>query len=59
MDFYDDGIVNFRDFAIFASYWMDDTCSGPDWCEGIDFNESSRVDIQDLAKFVKYWLEEF
>ncbi len=58
MDFYNDEIVNFKDFAIFALHWMDDTCSGPDWCDGIDFDESGRVDIPDLAKFVKHWLEE-
>lgn len=59
MDFYDDAIVNFRDFAIFASYWMDEICSAPDWCEKTDVDESSKVDMLDLAEFVKYWLEEF
>jgi hypothetical protein len=58
MDLNNDGIVNFSDFAIFAFYWMDDTCSEPDWCEGTDFDESGEVDILDLAKFVKYWLED-
>jgi hypothetical protein len=57
MDFYDDGIVNFRDFAIFASYWMDDICSEPDWCEGSDSDYSGRVDFVDLLNFVKYWPE--
>jgi hypothetical protein len=57
MDLNDDGIVNFGDFAIFAFYWMDDTCSGPDWCEKTDFDQSGKVDILDLAKFVKHWLE--
>lgn len=58
MDFNNDGIVNFNDFAIFASYWMDGTCSAPDWCEGTDFDKSGKVDISDLAEFVKYWLED-
>lgn len=59
MDFNVDGIVNFIDFAIFSSYWMDDTCSAPDWCEGTDSDKSNKVDIPDLAKFIDYWLEEF
>ncbi len=59
MDFYDDAVVNFRDFAIFASHWMDEICSAPGWCEKTDVDESGRVDILDLAEFVKYWLEEF
>jgi hypothetical protein len=58
MDLYNDGIVNFRDFAIFAFHWMDDACSEPDWCEETDFDQSGKVDITDLAKFVKRWLEE-
>ena len=57
MDLNNDGIVNFSDFAIFAFYWMDDTCSEPDWCEGTDFDKSGAVDILDLAEFVEYWLE--
>jgi hypothetical protein len=58
MDLNNDGIVNFSDFAIFAFYWMDDTCSEPDWCEGTDFDKSGAVDILDLAEFVEYWLED-
>jgi len=59
MDFNNDEIVNFSDFAIFASHWMDDTCLGPDWCDGTDFDKSGKVAIPDLAKFVEYWLEEY
>jgi uncharacterized repeat protein (TIGR02543 family) len=56
MDLNNDGILNFSDFAIFAFYWMDDTCSGPDWCEGSDSDYSGRVDFVDLLNFVDYWL---
>jgi hypothetical protein len=56
MDLNNDGIVNFSDFAIFAFYWMDDTCSDPDWCEGSDSDYSGRVDFVDLLDFVDYWL---
>jgi hypothetical protein len=59
MDFNRDEIVNFSDFAILASYWLDDICSAPDWCEGTDSDKSNKVDIPDLAKFIDYWLEEF
>jgi hypothetical protein len=56
MDLNNDGVVNFSDFAIFAFYWMDDTCSDPDWCEGSDSDYSGRVDFVDLLNFVDYWL---
>ncbi len=56
MDLNNDGIVNFGDFAIFAFYWMDDTCSEPDWCEGSDSDYSGKVDFVDLLNFVDYWL---
>jgi hypothetical protein len=56
MDLNNDGMLNFSDFAIFAFYWMDDTCSGPDWCEGSDSDYSGRVDFVDLLNFVDYWL---
>jgi hypothetical protein len=56
MDLNNDGIVNFSDFAIFAFYWMDDTCSGPDWCEGSDSDYSGLVDFIDLSIFTENWL---
>ncbi|MGD0573644.1 MAG: kelch repeat-containing protein [Sedimentisphaerales bacterium] len=49
-------IVNFIDYAIFANYWMDDTCSDPNWCNGADFDHSGSVDMLDLATFAEYWL---
>ena len=56
MDLNNDGILNFSDFAIFAFYWMDDTCSDPDWCEGSDFDKDGIVGIYDLPIFTKFWL---
>ena len=47
MDLNNDGILNFSDFAIFACYWMNNTCSEPDWCEGSDFDKNGRVDFVD------------
>jgi len=56
-DFNKDTIVNFGDFAVFASYWQKTNCGAPGWCEGADLNTSSKVDSNDLALFVDYWLE--
>ncbi len=53
----DEGIVNLRDFAIFASYWRDDTCRQSNGCGGSDFNRSRTVDFADLMIFAEYWLE--
>ncbi len=53
----DEGIVNLRDFAIFASYWRDDTCGQSNGCGGSDFYRSGTVDFADLRIFAEYWLE--
>ena len=52
-----DGTVNFQDFAIMASRWLDANCIGPGWCEGADIDWSSTVDIEDLAVLAQQWLE--
>ncbi len=54
LKYYKEGILNLSDFAIFAFYWMDDTCSDPNWCEGNDFDCSGSVDMLDLATFAGY-----
>ena len=33
-----DTTVNLVDFATVAANWLDDTCVGPTWCDGADFN---------------------
>jgi len=48
--------VDFTDYAIFASHWMDEGCTEPNFCDGADLNESGSVDWYDLAEFVEYWL---
>ena len=58
MDLNNDGIVNCGDFAIHAFYWMDDTCSEPDWCEGADIDMSGQVDFGDVRIIAEHWLEE-
>lgn len=54
-DFNGDCYANWEDFAIFASYWLED-CSAPDFCEGTDMDQSGLVDWGDFAIFASYWL---
>jgi predicted outer membrane repeat protein len=52
-----DGIINFKDFAIFASNWLEDGCFDHiGGCEGADFTLDTYVDMNDLAFFVDCWL---
>jgi YD repeat-containing protein len=53
-----DGTVNFQDFAILASRWLQEDCGYLDeWCEGADINWSKAVSIEDLAVLADQWLE--
>jgi hypothetical protein len=54
-----DGIINFKDFAIFAQLWLEEDCY-PDsnWCAGADLTFDTRVDIDDLLVFAGCWLVE-
>ena len=56
-DFNEDGVVNFTDFTVFASYWGITDCTDPDGCGKVDFYEDAIIDIDDLALFVDFWLE--
>ncbi|MFH1616143.1 MAG: alpha-amylase family glycosyl hydrolase, partial [Planctomycetota bacterium] len=44
VDFDIDGDVDFDDYAIFTSHWMDENCTEPDFCDGTDLNKSGSVD---------------
>lgn len=55
-DFDRDCNVDAYDFAVFASHWLQDNCSGADDCGGADFNHSQQVDMKDLAVLVENWL---
>lgn len=57
-DFSGNGIVNFEDFAILASYWVGYICAELEWCEGCDFDHSGLVDLNDLRTFAEGWLWE-
>lgn len=56
-DFNNDTKVDFADFALFALYWQETDCIGPNWCEGADLDTDGSVNSNDLALFVDYWLE--
>jgi len=49
-------VVNFVDFAIFASQWDATDHNDPNWCDGADLNRDSDVDYNDLGLFLDYWL---
>ncbi len=56
-DFNKDKIVDFKDFAILASYWPVVDHNDPNWCEGTDLDIDNDVDLNDLKLFVEYWLK--
>jgi len=52
-----DGLIDFKDFAMFAVHWLEEGCSGGDeWCQGADLTFDTIVDYRDLAFFVECWL---
>ena len=58
-DIYTDGRNNFRDFAIFAEYWMRNDCRiYNDYCNWADLNFDGSVNYDDLIELMSYWLEE-
>jgi len=57
-DFDGDGDVDFADYAMFASHWMNVPCNYPSWCEGTDLDYSGFIDFNDLGIFVDDWLWE-
>jgi hypothetical protein len=57
-DIYTDGRNNFRDFAIFAQYWMREDCAIYNYyCDWADMNFNGSVDIDDLVVLMSYWLQ--
>jgi hypothetical protein len=52
-----DGIVDFIDFALFASQWKNTDCAVHNNCKGADFEPDGDVDLEDLAEFANNWLE--
>jgi hypothetical protein len=56
-DFNNDTKVDFRDFAVFASYWQVTDCNNSAGCQGTDLDVNGSVDVNDLMLFCEYWLE--
>jgi hypothetical protein len=54
-DINNDGQVDFYDYAILASQWLNTNCGATEWCEGADLDMSGTVDCGDLAIFVESW----
>ena len=56
-DFNNDGVVNFIDFAHFASQWLRTDCNETNlWCEQCDLNKMGTVNYYDLMFFAENWL---
>jgi len=53
-----DGVRNFRDFAVFAYYWLrQDSTESNHYCDFADMNFDGDVDAVDLYELMEYWLE--
>jgi hypothetical protein len=56
-DLVNDGFINFADFAMFASNWLNVGCSDANnWCQWADFTLDAYVGFEDLTYFVECWL---
>ena len=51
------GRISFPDFAMFASYWLDDCNSENSFCDGADSDYSGGVDLADLNLFWNHWTQ--
>lgn len=56
IDLTGDCVIDFKDFAILASEWLN-TCPEPNSCYGCDFNQDQVVDHNDLSLFADQWLD--
>jgi cyclophilin family peptidyl-prolyl cis-trans isomerase len=54
-DLADKGRINFVDFAILSSHWLDDCDAANGFCSGADLDYSGGVDIVDLKLFWNHW----
>lgn len=57
-DFNHDTMVDFQDFARFASHWRSAADPGSSQTADLDLNTDGRVDLADLASFSRRWLEQ-
>ena len=54
-----DGIINFKDFAVFALNWLSEDCNpANEWCQHSDVTFDTYVDFEDVEFFAECWLVE-
>lgn len=51
-----DRFVNFEDFAVLPSWWMENCDSNNNFCDGVDFDRSGQVDQNELIYLASKWL---
>ena len=52
------GTVDFEDYAVLASRWLDNECYYPDWCERADIDWSTEVNWNDVGLLAQQWLQD-
>jgi hypothetical protein len=57
-DFNSDGIVNFIDYAMFASAWLSTPNDANNYNDTYDFQDNNSIDYNDLEIFINEWLWE-
>ena len=53
-----DGEIDYYDLLAIAQYWLAE-CSYPDWCIGVDINQSSRVNLKDFSILARSWTSSY
>jgi hypothetical protein len=48
-------VVDLADLGIFVSFWLNDDCGYPLWCDGTDLDLSSDVEGVDFSIFAENW----
>ena len=54
-DFSKDYVVDLADLGIFVSFWLNEDCSYPLWCDRTDLDFSSDVEGIDFSIFARNW----
>jgi len=56
-DLNQDCYVNWADFGVFASHWLESGCTEPYRCQGADLDDSGEVNWADFGVFAGGWLD--
>jgi len=57
-DFSCNNKVDFMDFALLGSHWLNSGCTWPNGCAVVDLNHDGKIDMQDLNILILHWLEQ-